>query len=222
MIKRYLTLIAAAIFAATMITVAVNETRVSALPTVLVTDLGAGSHRYTATIIDPAGVITGYPRKSGTNPSVTGGCRGVYHRRPNGQQVFQYVTCPTPGSVSFTTPFSPACETLFTITIDGTSAYTDVLNSPCPPPPPAQVVITHVANGLVFTNPLNGITRASVTDSFVVPSLATTLTADGPFTYDISTRFAGIGLNRYVYFMAVVTVGPIDPGQTITVMAITP
>lgn len=180
----------------------------AAAPTVTKTYRTYASYTYTVSITDPAVSVSAGPRDG--NPITTGGCVNQFRRKSNGQQLFLGTTCATPGTVKFTSPSFPVCETPFAIVVDGATVYTDLLNAPCPPPAPPAVIVTDAGATVTFTNPAD--VEQSASFGATVPSLACVYVADGPYTAQTSTRFAGIGLNRYVYFWAAVqvTVGPLS------------
>lgn len=213
-LTKLLLLIAGTCFAFALFT---GANAAAAEPTVTKVYRTYNSYRYTIAV-DSAATVTGGPRANQDAPLASGGCKNVYRRMANGRNVYLHTTCPTPGTVRFTSPDFPACETPFTITVDGVTVYTDLLNAPCPPPPPPAGIITRTDTTLTFTNPAD-FTRDS-TSHIGVDSATSTLTADGAFSYQVFTRFAGVGPNTYVYFEAVVTV-TLSPGQTTTVTVIT-
>ena len=199
-----------AIFVALMLGIAFTTASAHAATTVVKTYRTYNSYTYTITV--DAGSVTAGPTQG--NPITTGGCVLDKVRKPNGQWLIKGAICPTPGTVKFTSPDFPVCETPFTIQIDGAVVYTDVLNAPCPPPPPPAVIVTVTAMTVTFTNPAT-VAQSTVYEVGVV-SLDAVLTADAPFSYTTATRYAGIGLNRYAYFVAVISV-TLTAGQTITV-----
>lgn len=184
----------------------------AAAPTVTKTFRTYSSYVYTVAITDPVVSVSGGPRDG--NPTTTGGCVNQFRRKANGQQLFLGTTCPTPGTVKFTSPSFPACETPFAINVDGVTVYTDVLNAPCPPPPPPAPVVTVTDTQVVFANPVDGITR-DMFRTITVPECGHLSSVD-PFTVDCRLNFAGIGLNRYTYWSETIGV-TLTPGQTITV-----
>lgn len=184
---------------------------------VVKTNLGAGSYRYTVNI-DQADSVTGYPQKSGVNPSATGGCKAEYKRKANGQQLFLGISCLTPGTVTYTTPFAPPCETDFTLTAttgSDVSVYTDQIGQTCPPPGPEAVTVTNDGTTITFTNP--AAVAQHKTYGTTVPALSTTYSSADPFTYSTALRYAGVGPNTYVYAWATIGVDLVA-GQTIVLV----
>lgn len=216
MLKRII-LILAVLFASLGL-VAPAHASAPVISNVIKTDLGAGSYRYKANI-DQAESVTGYPQKYGVNPVATGGCQAQYKRKSNGQQLFLGITCASAGTVTYTTPVAPACETEFTLTATSAtgevSTYVDQVGQTCPPPPPASVVVVNSGTTITFTNPA-GVAQHK-TYGTTVPDLSTTYSSDDPFTYSTMLRYAGVGPNTYVYAWATIGVD-LAPGQVIVLV----
>jgi hypothetical protein len=179
-------------------------------PTVTKSVLSYGSNRYTVTVTDPA-TFEATPRSG--DPSATGACTLNWVKLRRGHSIHG-VTCTGPGTVTFTTPTIPQCDTPFQITADGVVFFTDLLSTPCPPPPPAAVVSSYVGGVVTFMNPATITQDAWYTVNFV--SAAPVLTSTDPFTSTVQTNFAGTAPNRYVYYSVQIGV-TLAAGQTITV-----
>lgn len=181
-------------------------------PTVTKTYRTYNSYVYAVSVTDPAASVSASPTQG--VPTVSGGCVNQDRRKPNGQRVYTGTACPTPGTVKFTSPDFPACETPFAISVNGTVVYTDTLNSPCPPPAPPAVTVVDNGTTVVFTNP--AAVQQSTVQTVIIASLVTTLTADGPFSYTTRTNFSGVGPNTYVYYTATIS-ATLAPSQVLTV-----
>lgn len=173
-----------------------------------------GAYVYTANI-DSAAAIIGTPRDSAYLPTVTGGCHLSYHvNTRNHAKIIDALYCDSPGTVAFRTPATYTCGVTFNLTVDGTVVYSDAVTGQCPPPPPPGVTVVNDGTAITFTNPAT--VEQGKTYTTTVPSLDTLFTSADPFNVTYRTNFAGIGLNRYVYFSATISV-TLAPGQTIVV-----
>lgn len=204
MLKRIIISLAALLAALAIVTPA--HALAPVISNVVKTDLGAGSYRFTANI-NQAEFITGYPQKGGVNPSVSGGCKGVYKRKNNGQQLFQFVTCATPGTVSFTTPYAPACESEFVLTAttgSDSSSYVNQIGQFCPPPAPAAIVVTYGDGVALFDNTAATVDQQSVFSVGLVgasdATLCNVVSTDATFSAHITKHFAGPNGVKYVYY----------------------
>lgn len=190
----------------------------AAAPNVTVTDtpLGVGAHRITATITGTAASITGYPN-DGTTPSTSGGCHLVWHYNARHRAIIDGTACTSAGTVTYTTAVAPPCESMFTLTATNgpdVTTITVTLGEACPPPPPPAIVVTVTGDITTLQNPAT--IDQSVSIDQVVPGPECTYSADAPMTYQVYTRFAGVGPNRYTYLQMVATFDPIPAGTTVT------
>lgn len=210
--RKFLALVALALFATGCMPAEVGA---AAAPTVTKAWRVYSSYRYT--VAADHGTITASPTQG--DPVVSGGCRLAWHRNARGRVIVDGATCSSTGTVTFTSPDFPACDTPFTISVDAAPVFTDLLNSPCPPPLPPVPTIVITGSQVVFTNPASVTQTASYGST--VPALACYWTADGTFTTQTSTRFAGIGLNRRSYFYADLSV-TLPPLATVTATLVCP
>lgn len=172
---------------------------------------------YTYTVAADHGAISASPYQG--QPVTSGGCRLVWHRNARGRVIVDGAACSSAGTVAFTSPDFPVCETPFIVAVDGAAVLTDLLNAPCPPPAPPAVIVVASGDTVAFSNPATISQLASY--GTTVPSLACYWSADGGFTSQTSTRFAGIGLNRRAYYWADVSVS-VPAGGVVTATLVCP
>lgn len=184
---------------------------------VVKTSVYTGAKTYTASI-DHATAVSAVPRDSAILPSTTGGCHLVFHvNTRNHAKIIDALYCDAPGTIAFRTPATYSCGVTFTLTaVDGldSTVYSDALTNACPPPPPPSVTSVYDGTAITFTNPAT-IAQDSL-KTITVSEQYQAFTSADPFTVSYRTNFAGIGINKYVYFTATISVS-LAPGQTITV-----
>lgn len=180
----------------------------AATPTVTKAWRQYSSYRYT--VVADHGKITASPTQG--DPTSTGGCVLNWVRTRRGHTV-DGATCSSTGTVTFATPDFPVCDTPFTVSQDNVTVFSDLLNTPCPPPAPPAVVVYAEGDTVLFANPATVDQPGSFAGT--VPAADCAWSADAPFTTSTVPRFAGTGPNRYVYYWATVDVS-VPAGGVVT------
>jgi hypothetical protein len=198
--------------------------------------LGTGPGTYTVNVTADHGTFA-ISQGNAHDPFAAGGCHDNYVKTRRSYYV-SGVTCTTAGTIQFTTTVFVACETPLNLTQDGVVIQSWSLNAPCPPPAPPAVVVTYGDGIASFDNTAATVDQTAVfsagvpvtyttcdpldttcTPQPIPPSSCQTASTDATFTAHLTSHFAGIGLNRYVYY----TLDGVDyvhvPAGTVTYVA---